>query len=279
MKFFAKRGAKTSPRHARLSMLKIRRAGLATAGAISVLALVGYGWAHQSFSNIYNRAYDSVVAATIRAGFKVDQVLVTGRKNTDVQELLARVGVKKGDPIFGLSVAASQDALREIPWVKEVSVSRQLPGKVLVDLQERTPTALWQYNKKIFLIDEEGATLSSSIPEEYKDLPLLVGEDAPQSVSHVLSLLKAEPDIARQFSAAVRIGGRRWDLRLKSGATIRLPEENAELALRRLSLYQEKGGLLDKSLSAIDLRLPDRIVIEPGTAPQVADNKDKKSST
>ena len=63
--------------------------------------------------------------------------------------------------------------------------------------------------------------------------------------------------------AAVRVGGRRWNLRLNNGADVLLPEGAEAPAMARLMELQTAQALLDRPVQALDLRLPDRLVVRP----------------
>ena len=53
------------------------------------------------------------------------------------------------------------------------------------------------------------------------------------------------------------------DLLIKGGTLIRLPEKNPRRAWDRLAFLASEYGLLDRGLAAIDMRLPDRLVLRP----------------
>jgi cell division protein FtsQ len=59
----------------------------------------------------------------------------------------------------------------------------------------------------------------------------------------------------------VRVGGRRWNLRLDSGIDIALPEEDASGAWHRLAELERSEGILERDIQMVDLRLPDRLVV------------------
>jgi cell division protein FtsQ len=61
----------------------------------------------------------------------------------------------------------------------------------------------------------------------------------------------------------MRIGERRWNLRLNNGADVLLPEGHEIQALDRLMQLQQQHALFDRPLAAIDLRLADRLVLRP----------------
>ena len=61
--------------------------------------------------------------------------------------------------------------------------------------------------------------------------------------------------------AAVLVSGRRWDLYLDDGVTIKLPEKNLRAALAQLVRLDAEQQLLARDVIVVDLRLPDRITV------------------
>lgn len=241
---------------------RARRFILGACLALFVLWAGAVGWASGSFTRASDWATESFDQASASLGFTVDEVLVQGRHHTDAALLLEKIDIAEGAPIFSVDLLQARAAIEEIPWVSSARVSRRLPNRVYVELTEREPAALWQYKKQLSVIDADGVVLTGHNLDKYRDLPLLVGEDAPLHVKAMVTLLRAEPEIAHRLEAAMRVGGRRWDLRLKNGMHVKLPEQNVELALRRLMAAQEKGGLFDRGVSVVDLRLPEKLVVD-----------------
>jgi cell division protein FtsQ len=62
--------------------------------------------------------------------------------------------------------------------------------------------------------------------------------------------------------AAILVGERRWNLRLNDGLDIRLPENDLGNALATLSGLDKNEHLFAKDIVAIDLRQPDRLVVQ-----------------
>lgn len=259
-------------------MLRFRKIGVIALAAGLVLGGGVYGWQHGSFARAGALARAEMLSTTASAGFKVDDVIVTGRLHIERGDILKHLAVHQGDPIFGISVDDAQKSLSEISWVKTVSVTRRLPDKIIINIAERKPAALWQYQKKMSVIDAEGRTLTNDGLDLYQDLPLIVGEDAPEHAAELLNLLQAEPSVGAQVASAVRVGGRRWDLRLKNGMQVKLPEQDTELALSRLAQEEEREALFHKQISSIDLRVPDELVIEPLSG-ETTESKDKTKKT
>lgn len=131
--------------------------------------------------------------------------------------------------------------------------------------------ALWQHEQKLRVIDQDGHVLTEEGLAAYAHLPMVVGPDAPQHAQDFLAMIASRPAIAEQVEAAVRVGGRRWDLHMKNGVDIRLPEEGVAEALDQLAEMTAASALLERDIIAIDLRLSDRLVIQ--TSPFAAERR------
>ena len=192
---------------------------------------------------------------------RVQQIVINGRANTPEPLLRAALGVSTGDPILGFSVTGARDRIESLSWVEHVAVERRLPGTIFVDLTERRPFAIWQNQGKFLLIDRDGQIVTNEDVAAFGALPLVVGAAAPEHAAALLNLLEAVPDIRDRVAAAVRVGERRWNLQLKNGITVMLPEGHEQAALKRLHDLQVSQTLLDRPLVFIDLRLPDRLAV------------------
>ena len=78
------------------------------------------------------------------------------------------------------------------------------------------------------------------------------------------SFRRAGANTRREF--AVRVGGRRWNLRFHGGTDVRLPETGAAEAWAQFARIERQHGVLQRDVDSIDLRLPDRLVVR--TAPE-----------
>ncbi|MHC8508564.1 MAG: cell division protein FtsQ/DivIB [Rhodospirillales bacterium] len=201
------------------------------------------------------------IAASADAGLRVDKILVSGRRQTTREELAAALNLDLGAPILAFDPAAARKRVESLDWIAEASVERMLPDTVLLRVKERRPLAIWQHQGRHALIDAEGSVILRDGLERFADLMIVVGEDAHQHARALIRMIEAEPNLRRHVTAAVRIGGRRWDIRLRNGVDIRLPEDKPGAAWSRLARFDAEHRLLDRQLSLIDLRIGDRVVI------------------
>jgi cell division protein FtsQ len=208
---------------------------------------------------------NAMVARTADLGFAVREVLVEGRSETRTEELMAALGVRRGDAILSFSPAAARDALKRLPWIRNAVVERRLPETVYVRLDERQPLALWQHGGRMQVIDRSGTVIAGVDPGRWPALKIVVGDNAPPHAADLLAILATEPALAQKVTHAIRVGTRRWNLRIEpqAGAAVevQLPEDNPAAAWVRLADAQRAGGLFERNITTIDLRMPDRMIL------------------
>jgi cell division protein FtsQ len=265
MRFLTARAAPSAdaPRARRLRRWSRRMIVAASAG-VFVLAAAGTGW-WLVRSGIVGEAMSSagrgLLAWTARCGLAVDDVQVEGRDRASREAILIALAATRGAPILAVDPMLAKRRLETIPWVRSASVERRLPDALYVRLVERQPLAFWQRDGKLVPIDRDGVAVPNDQAGGFGNLLVLVGSDAPKAGAALLDMLATEPELAPHVAAAVRVGGRRWNLRLDSGIDVALPEDDAVAAWHRLAALERSDGILERDIEMVDLRLPDRLVV------------------
>lgn len=201
--------------------------------------------------------------ASAMLGFRLQDVMVSGRRVTPAEEIQKALGYDIGSPIMALDLDAIRERLEALPAVRRAAVKRTLPSTLHLLVEERVAVAVWQNKGDYSLIDRDGRIIpgdSSLLPQ----LLLVTGEGAPNQTGRLLDMLASEASLASRVKAAVRVGNRRWNLvldRVEQGVEVRLPEVNAEQAWQRLARLEKDSSLSGQSVGMIDLRQPDRMVL------------------
>lgn len=195
------------------------------------------------------------------AGLTIDEVYVHGRRQTDMKMISKVVNVQRGGSILNFDPAEVRQNLLLLGWVKDASVTRRLPNLILVNIEERAPLALWQKDGRLTLIDKDGEPITRYGLGRFAKLPIVVGRGARENAGSLIRMLVTQPHIYPQVEAAVRIGDRRWNLRLKNGIEVNLPEEGSAKAWRKLAEIDAEHGVFKRDVATIDLRFPDRLVV------------------
>jgi|TARA_A100001037_G_scaffold297546_1_gene319733 cell division protein FtsQ len=228
-----------------------------------VLSATGW-WAHQHgwIGLVVTNAKAIYANGNRFMGFVVDDVLVEGRKETSKDTLISALRIRRGDLIFSVDVGAARARLENIGWIAAARVERHLPDTIRVSIRERVPIAAWQKEGKFLLVDGSGAVIGSEGFDRFKDLKIVIGDDAPQHAKSLIAMLERQPALMARVKVAVRSGKRRWNLRMDNGVNVQLPEQDPFTAWDRLAVYERKHQLLDRDIGRIDLRFPGRVVVE-----------------
>lgn len=213
------------------------------------------------------------------AGFRVDGYQIVGLKHMDrklvdavVVDELRRAAEEAGEtkPAQPLvDVSRIRERLLRFGWVKDARVSRRLPDTLVIDIVERTPSALWQNQQQLSLIDAEGVVLDKVSISKMPDLPLVIGPGANAHAGQLKSLMTDVPTLQAQLASAAWVGGRRWDLSFQSGEVIQLPEGEsaAREALGKFAKNDRSSGLLGRGILRFDLRKPGQMTVRLPRAP------------
>ena len=239
-----------------------RRAGV-IATVLLLLASAGFGIIRGGHIVELSAALsDSRNAFANGIGFRITAVAIGGRKQLTQDEVLAIGGVNGRSSLLFLDAAAVRDRLKANPWIADATVLKLYPGHLQINLVERTPFALWQCDGRLSVIADDGAVLEPYVARRFVSLPLVVGRGAETRARDFLALLSRYPQVSAVTKAAILVAERRWNLRLKDGLDIRLPETDVGNALAALSRLDSEDHLFSRDIVAIDMRLPDRLTVQ-----------------
>ncbi|HTB04702.1 MAG TPA: cell division protein FtsQ/DivIB [Bradyrhizobium sp.] len=238
------------------------RAGIA-ATVLILLGSTGFGIVRGGHVDELTSALsDTRNAIANSAGFRIISVGINGRKQLTQDEVLAIGGVNGRSSLLFLDAAAVRDRLKANPWIADATVHKFYPGELQIDIVERSAFALWQQDGRLSVISDDGAVLEPYLSRRFVSLPLVVGKGAETRAKDFLALLARYPQVKSVTRAAIFVGERRWNLRLKDGLDIRLPENDVGNALAALSKLDKDEKLFSRDIVAVDMRLPDRLTVQ-----------------
>jgi cell division protein FtsQ len=211
-----------------------------------------------------------IANAAGRAGFQVKRIEVLGLDRMEAMTVYAIAAnqTSMAMPLVDLEKVRTQ--LMEHGWIKDARITRRWPDTLVVDVLERTPSAIWQNNKKLSLIDGEGVVLERVDPKAMPDLPIVIGPNANAQVADLNELLEQVPALKPVLAGATWVGNRRWDLRFQSGEVLALPEGNdiAAGALKKFAHIDGLERLLGRGFVRFDMRDPSKFVVRVRQTPE-----------
>jgi cell division protein FtsQ len=241
---------------------RLPRGAGATLATVFLLASVVFGTVRGGHLPVVAAELANVRDAVANAlGFSITSIALAGQRHLTREEILTTAGVTGRSSLLFLDAADARARLKANPWIAEATVLKLLPGRLHIKVTERAAFALWQHEGRVAVIAEDGTVLEPYVSRRFIDLPLVVGIGAEARAKAFLALLGQYPLLRERTHAAVLVAERRWNLRLSSGIDVRLPETEVARALDTLMQLDHDKKLLSRDITAVDLRLPDRVTV------------------
>ncbi|MGB7433051.1 MAG: cell division protein FtsQ/DivIB [Ahrensia sp.] len=203
----------------------------------------------------------AVEKVTVTAGLAVEKIEIDGHVHARPEDVFAVLGLDGPRSLFSIDPVESRAALATLPWVKSAQIRKSYPDTLHISIEEREPFAIWQTRDALSVVQVNGDVIGGYSGNSLRHLPLLVGDGAPEEAAAFMQTVAKYEEIAADVRAFVRVGQRRWNLRLQNGLTIKLPESGVEEALQRVVDLQRDHDVLGRDLASIDVRLQDRTVL------------------
>jgi len=200
-------------------------------------------------------------------GFKIDDIVITGRDKTAKQDILNALQLSRETNILNLDLHDLQQKVEQLPWVRHAVVKRRFfPNIIQIDIRERQVQSIWQLDHKFRPIDGEGNVIEADYTPDHPIL-LIVGEGAPENITALMKSITDDQNIFERIKVANYISGRRWNIVLdnvENGITVKLPEKHIDEAWKKLLKLNTTQGLLKRKLTIIDLRFPNKVIVKLG---------------
>jgi cell division protein FtsQ len=196
------------------------------------------------------------------AGFGISEIHITGNRRTPYRQVLAVLGMKPGQSIFSADLAGARARLTHLDWIASAEVHRRYPDAIFVTLVEKRPFALWQTppdangQAHIAVIERSGGLITTEGIEKFRRLPKLLGRGAPATAADLVDAVRTHRAVAARTAAYSYQSGRRWNLLLDDGVTVKLPETGWAAQLDVLERLIIDNGILERDVTEIDLRSP-----------------------
>ena len=225
--------------------------------ALSTLCLVGYR---------------SLLSSPL---LQVTRIQVNGCQHLDPQAVIQQAGIPSGANILSLDLDGVRQRLTQHPWIAAAAISREIPDRIRIEIEERKPVALVK-GHQFYLADQQGACFARAAPSEHTGLPIITGLD--------LGTLDSGCNLPREFTVLLENFYRETQLKLpwrliseirwnrntglsfftaRGGIQVDLGSEDYGIKIAKLEKvlrYLEKKGL-QAQLKGIDLSHGNRVFV------------------
>lgn len=272
MGWMRKRKPFNNRREARKYRLQ-RRSGTLARDAVYAFLLLGTIF---TFTAMAIYIYLFIVSAPWLA---IRETSVRGLHELAEKDVLALAAVKPGQNLYAVNCDAVARRIRTNPWVRDVSVGREFPGRLVMIVRERRPVAMVKQGTDLYLMDVSGLPFKKWAGGDEADLPVLTGgapdgrmppELVPGAVALINHLARAR-DLA-PYGTVSEIHGHPatgFTVYTDAGLCFRLGFDNYINKFKRLApvMADLEQRRIKPAYLLIDLADPTKITVQPRRLP------------
>ena len=179
--------------------------------------------------------------------------------NAEIREIL---GLNFPISSFDLDLADLRNRVLSLPPVETAEVRLEGSSILHVKVKEKVPALLLKDDTGIHVLNKNGDYIRPLLSTEYgSKLPVITGEGAQKAAAEAFILFSALNDKLDEVRGLVLVGGRRWNIVLKSGQVIMLPEKKSEQTVQKILILDKAEKILSRDIAVFDFRLPYRITL------------------
>tara|TARA_Y100000590_G_scaffold455669_1_gene604777 strand:- start:1611 stop:2393 length:783 start_codon:yes stop_codon:yes gene_type:complete len=201
----------------------------------------------QLFSNQYNYLFI--------------ELEVTGLNNISKKEIDEHLKDYRNESIFLIPTSEIAKKIKKNPWIKSLSIKNNFRNKIIININEFDPMAIYFNGKDYLLIDEKGNIIDYVKEKKFNKLIVLKGKNSNIKAIELIKFIPA--NLKSIFIEANYINNRRWNIYTKEKLLIKLPEIKIKEAINIFNnIYFDlyKSDITD--IEYIDLRIPKKMIIK-----------------
>ena len=207
-------------------------------------------------------AFDVYRKVIERPEFMLDALSIEGASDSLNAEIREVLGLHFPISSFDLDLAELHKQVLSLPPVNIAEAHIKGGGILHIKVSEKTPALLLKKETGFHVLSERGEYIRSlSSREHFSDLPVITGDGAENAATQATAIFKSIDMKLDQVRGLVFVGQRRWNIIMKSGQVVMLPENDPEQAIQKILLLDKTEQILSRQIAVFDFRLLSRITL------------------
>lgn len=228
-----------------------------------LLILGGYGAARAARHLMYRTAV-----------FTVQRVEVRGANYVGEEAVRSAAHIPLDKPMFAINLPEVTGRLLENRYIRGVSISRELPSTVTINIQEREPL-LYIVDKTIYMVDANGVVLKKLVPMPMGKVPIVTGlslatlQKDSTALRNVIRLVEQIKEVDAELLplvSEINLDGHGVPelLLIRGAARVTLGSSNRYQRLYMLSQFLSNEPVVSnlEKIRRIDLTFENRIIVQ-----------------
>ena len=198
-------------------------------------------------------------------GFNNDttpNLIVLGNNYIDKKSLIYELKTKLAEDRNSNKLDLISNVLNKKNLIKKFIITKTSNNLITIKIEEKNIIGLLNIENNNFLIDEFNNIIETKITPNLFHLPVFIGKNSNKNASVILNLIK-ESDINLNYLSFSFVDQRRWNINLKNGVKILLPETKVLDTLKLLNKVTSKYNILNGNFIEIDMRIYGKYFLKP----------------
>ena len=198
-------------------------------------------------------------------GFNNDDtpnLIVLGNNYIDKKSLIYELKTKLDEDRNSNNLDLISNVLNKKNLIKKFIITKTSNNLITIRIEEKNIIGLLNIEDNNYLIDEFNNKIETKITPNLFHLPVFIGKNSNKNASVILNLIK-ESDINLNYLSFSFVDQRRWNINLKNGVKILLPETKVLDTLKLLNKVTSKYNILNGNFIEIDMRIYGKYFLKP----------------
>ena len=194
--------------------------------------------------------FSKKILANYNDFFEIRKITLNGRSKSNLNLIknIANSELYETQNIIEYDALNIKNSLEKLNWVNKVTIRKIFPNQIVVNIEEHKEFAIFNENKKNFLISDEGKIIYEiKDPKAYK-LIHLKGELAIENINQIKNFLINHDELKEHISKIIVFPSNRWDV-IAHNILFKLPSQNKKEAINQIKRFYNL-----KNLEMVDLR-------------------------
>ena len=189
-------------------------------------------------------------------------LIVLGNNYINSKSLIYELKIKldKDKNLNSLDLISNE--LNKKNLIKKFIITKTYNNLITIKIEEKNIIGLMKIENNYYLIDEFNNIIESKITPNLFHLPIFIGKNSYKNANIILNLIK-ESDINLNYLSFSFVDHRRWNISLKNGVKILLPENKVLDTLKSLNKVVSKYNILNGNFVEVDLRVYGKYFLKP----------------
>ena len=189
-------------------------------------------------------------------------LIVLGNNYIDKKSLIYELKTKLDEDRNSNNLDLISNVLNKKNLIKKFIITKTSNNLITIKIEEKNIIGLLNIENNNYLIDEFNNIIETKITPNLFHLPVFIGKNSNKNASVILNLIK-ESDINLNYLSFSFVDQRRWNINLKNGVKILLPETKVLDTLKLLNKVTSKYNILNGNFIEIDMRIYGKYFLKP----------------